>query len=81
MKRISLPQNMERCTQYGNKYCKVWLNTITRDNTLIIYICGEKEVFDNTPDGTKKAEQWLNEKRLEVAKALKLVPKDEQLED
>lgn len=80
MKKLGLPKNMQGYKQYGNKYCKAWINTITRDNTISVYMCGEREVFDNSPDGIKNAEQWLNEKRLEVAKALKLVPQDEKLE-
>lgn len=57
---------------YGNKYLKLWKNTVTKDDYIAVLLCGERVCFPATQDGVDKAEKWVNEKRAEIANALKL---------
>lgn len=57
---------------YGNKYLKFWRNTVTKDDYIAVVLCGERVCFPATQDGVDKAEKWVNEKRAEIAEALKL---------
>lgn len=57
---------------YGNKYLKFWRNTVTKDDYIAVVLCGERVSFPATQDGVDKAEKWVNEKRAEIAEALKL---------
>lgn len=55
---------------YGNKYIKIWRDSVTKDDYITAYICGEKKVFPATQDGVNEMESWINEKREEIAKKL-----------
>lgn len=57
---------------YGNKHLKFWRNTVTKDDYIVVVLCGERVSFPATQDGVDKAEKWVNEKRAEIANALKL---------
>lgn len=57
---------------YGNKHLKFWRNTVTKDDYIAVVLCGERVSFPATQDGVDKAEKWVNEKRAEIANALKL---------
>ena len=65
-------EKIERYKTYGNKYVKFWCNTITRDKYIIAVVCGEQKTLPETQDGLDQMEKWINEKRTEIAKALKL---------
>lgn len=62
---------------YGNKHLKFWRNTVTKDDYIAVVLCGERVSFPATQDGVDKAEKWVNEKRAEIANALKLCEVEE----
>lgn len=74
MERLKVPpiEKIDRFKTYGNKHLKFWCNIITRENYLTAYICGEKKTFEATQDGVNEMEEWINEKRAEIAKKLRL---------
>lgn len=78
--RIAVPpiERINGCKPYGNKYLKFWKNTIARENYITAYICGVKESFDATQDGWDEMEEWIDQKRKEIAKCLKLDSEEEK---
>lgn len=78
-KYIKFPklEDIKEFTTYGNKYMSVRKNTLTRSGGLIVVICGERKEFLETCEGIEEAEKWMNEKRQEIGKALKLLEVEE----
>lgn len=74
MKKLHCPsiERIQFYKTYGNKYMWFNRNSITRENYLTAYICGERETFSATQDGVNEMEKWINDKRAEIAKKLYL---------
>lgn len=72
MERLKVPpiERINRYKTYGNKYLKFWFNTITQENYLTAYICGQTKKFEATQDGMNEMEEWINTMRAEIAKKL-----------
>ena len=79
MERLKVPklENISFYKHYGNKYCGFWRNSITREDYLTAYVCGEKKTFESTEKGLQEMEDWINEQRLIIGKKLGLIDKED----
>lgn len=70
--KVPMLERIKRFKTYGNKYVKFWRNTVTSEKYIVAVVCGEQKTFPETQEGVEEMEKWINEKRTEIAKALKL---------
>lgn len=74
MIRLKVPpiERINGYKTYGNKYMKFWRNTITSENVSSRLYVAKKRTFPETQEGVEEMENWINEKRAEIATRLLL---------